>query len=83
MGVIAGMVTVAVLAVFVAAVMNPPFSGARPWVIFAGVALAAPIGVRLCQWPARAERLPAVRRLDSLALVAPLWVVVVALGLHR
>ncbi len=82
-GVIAGMVTVTVVAVFVAAVMNPPFSGARPWVIFAGIALAAPLGVRLCEWPARGERLPAVRRLDSLSLVAPLWVAVVALVLHR
>jgi hypothetical protein len=82
-GVAFGVISVAVVALFAAAVMGPPMSGARPWVVFAVVAVAAPAGVRLCQWPAGGERLPALRRLDSLSVVAPVWVVLAAFVLHR
>ena len=82
-GVAAGALSMAVVAIFVAAVMNPPFSGSRPVVVFVGAALLAPLGVRLCQWPAGSERLPALRRLDSLSLVAPAWVLMTGLLLHR
>lgn len=82
-GLIFGWLSVAVVAVFVAAVMDPPFSGSRPWVVFAGVGLLAPIGVRLCGLPAGGGRLPAMRRLDSLTLCAPAWVLAAALLLHR
>lgn len=82
-GIASGVVSVGVVAVFVAAVMNPPFTGSRPWVVFAAVALLAPLGVRLGQHVAGDERLPALRRLDSLALAAPVWVLATALLLHR
>lgn len=81
-GVASGVVSVAVVALFVAAVMDPPFSGARPWVAFALVALAAPLGVRLAQTAGK-ERLPALRRIDSLLVTAPVWVLTTALLLHR
>lgn len=81
-GVASGVVSVAVVALFVAAVMDPPFSGARPWVAFAFVAVAAPLGVRLAQTAGK-ERLPALRRIDSLLVTAPLWVLTTALLLHR
>ena len=81
-GVLFGMLSVAVIAVFVAAVMNPPFTGSRPWVVFALIAASAPAGVRLGQLVGR-ERLPAVRRMDSLFVMAPVWVVLAALLLHR
>lgn len=82
-GLIFGVASVAVVAVFAAALMDPPFSGNRPWVIFVAVAVFAPLGVRLCQLPAGGSRLPALRRLDSLSLTAPVWVVAAALLLHR
>jgi hypothetical protein len=82
-GVLFGGLSVAVIAVFVAALMNPPFSGNRPWIVFAAVAVLAPIGVWLGQVAFPGERLPAVRRLDSLSMSAPFWVLAVALLLHR
>lgn len=82
-GVAFGAASVAVVALFAAAVMDPPMSGLRPWVSFAVVALAAPLGVRLCQWSTGGERLPALRRLDSLSLVAPAWILVATFVLHR
>jgi hypothetical protein len=82
-GIAFGVASVAVVAIFVAAILDPPFSGTRPWVVFAGVALLAPAGVWLCQRAAGGERLPAARRFDSLALTAPFWVLAAALLLHR
>jgi hypothetical protein len=83
LGVVFGLVSVAVVAVFVAALMDPPFSGSKPWVVFGAVAVLAALGVRLSQAAAGGARLPAVRRLDSLWLAAPVWVVLSALLLHR
>jgi hypothetical protein len=82
-GLIFGMLSVAVVAVFVAAIMDPPFSGDRPWLVFAAMAVLAPLGVRMCELPAVGGRLPAMRRLDALTLCAPVWVVAAALLLHR
>lgn len=82
LGIVFGLVSVGVVAVFVAAVMNPPFQGSRPWVVFGLVALLAPLGVRLGQWVGE-ERLPALRRVDSWLLAAPVWVLSAALLLHR
>jgi hypothetical protein len=82
-GIIGGVITLAVLAVFVAAVMVPPFSGARPWAVFALLAVTAPAGVALAAQVAPGVRLPALRRLDSLWLAGPAWVIAVAVVLHR
>jgi len=81
-GITAGLLSVAVLAVLVAAVLEPPFTGARPWLVVGLTGLMAPLGVALATaapgWP----RLPALRRLDSMILAAPVWVILVALFVH-
>jgi len=82
-GVAFGMVSVAVVAIFTAAVLDPPFSASRPWVMFGAVAVLAALGVRLGGSVSGGERLPALRRLDSWSLAAPFWVLATALLLHR
>lgn len=83
LGVGSGVASVAVVAVFCAAIMDPPFAGVRPVIVFAGIALLAPVGVWLCDSAMRGEHLPATRRLDSLVLTAPFWALASALLLHR
>ncbi len=82
LGVGAGVLTLAALAVFVAAVLVPPFGGRSPWIIVGLLAVLAPAGVILLRWLAPA-RLPALLRLDSLFLAGPAWVAAVAVLLHR
>jgi hypothetical protein len=82
-GALVGMVTVGVLAVFVAAVMVPPFTGRSPWILLGLVAVLAPAGVALAGLICPDRRLPALRRLDSLILAGPAWVIGVGLLLHR
>jgi hypothetical protein len=82
-GVIAGMITVGVLAVFVAAVVVPPYSGRSPWVLLGVVAVLAPAGVYALGRIGPRLRLPALRRLDSLVLAGPAWVLAVRLLLHH
>jgi hypothetical protein len=82
-GVLVGMITVGVLAVFVSAVVVPPFSGRNPWLLLGLVAVLAPAGVVGAGRLASKARLPALRRLDSLILAGPAWVIGVALLLHR
>lgn len=81
-GVVFGALTLAVLAVLVSAVVVPPFSGHSAWVLVGLVAVLAPAGVYLASAVA-GRPLPALRRLDSLALAGPAWVVGVQLLLHR
>jgi hypothetical protein len=84
-GVLSGFVAVGVVALFAVAVVDPPFSGAPAAVLFGVVALLAPAGVGLASWLAKAgrrARLPALRRVDSLLLAAPAWVIGVAVALH-
>jgi hypothetical protein len=81
-GVIFGALTLGVLAVFVSAVMVPPFTGHSAWVLVGLVAVLAPAGVYLASVVSR-RPLPALRRLDSLALAGPAWVIGVGLLLHR
>jgi hypothetical protein len=82
-GAIVGMVTVGVLAVFVAAVVVPPFSGRSPWILLGLVAVLAPAGVAAAGRIGPNLRLPALRRLDSLILAGPAWVIGVSHLLHR
>jgi hypothetical protein len=81
-GAIFGGLTLAVLAVFVSAVVVPPFSGHSAWVLVGLVAILAPAGVYLAS-AVVGRPLPAVRRLDSLVLAGPAWVVGVEVLLHR
>jgi hypothetical protein len=83
LGVAGGVASLAVVGVFVAAIMNPPFSGYRPWIVFGLMGLLAPAGVKLCELAIPAARLPALRRLDSLVLCAPVWVVCLAVLANR
>jgi hypothetical protein len=69
--------------VFVAAVVVPPFSGRNPWILLGLVAVLAPAGVFAFARIGRDRQLPALRRLDSLVLAGPAWVIAVALLLHR
>jgi hypothetical protein len=82
-GVVAGLMAVAVIAVFTAAAIDPPFSGDRPWIVFGLVGVLAPVGVALLDLVVSGARLPALRRLDSLVLSGPAWVIAVALVLRR
>jgi hypothetical protein len=51
--------------------------------VFALLAVTAPAGVALAAHVAPGVRLPALRRLDSLWLAGPAWVIAVAVVLHR
>jgi hypothetical protein len=82
-GVLAGWVSVGVIGLYATAVMNPPFTGVRTMVLFGLTAVLATAGVVLGAWLSGPARLPAVRRLDSLMLAAPAWVLGVAFVLHR
>jgi hypothetical protein len=74
-GIIAGVAWIVALTLLVAAVLVPPFAGARASVLGATAAVLAPLG------PVVARRLtgagpspaPALRRLDSLLLLGPAW----------
>lgn len=81
-GAVSGILTVLVLAVIVQAILSPPFTGSKAWVLCGAVAGLAPVGVWLCARLAPG-RLPALRRLDSLVLAGPAWVIGVRILLHR
>lgn len=81
-GALAGLVTIAVFSMLIAAVVDPPFSGSRPWIMGGLVAVLAPLGVVLGRRLSRGASLPALRRLDSLLLAGPAWVVASHLLLH-
>ncbi|HEX3425629.1 MAG TPA: hypothetical protein VHT30_05825 [Acidimicrobiales bacterium] len=84
-GSVAGAASIAALTLFVAAVVSPPFSGATPWLFGAAAVLLAPLGPAVGRWVTgdKAAPVPALRRLDSLILLGPVWVAAVALLLHR
>jgi hypothetical protein len=82
-GVVFGWISIAVVAIFAAAIMDPPFSGDRAWVLFGLVAALAPVGVILANWVVSGTRFPALRRLDSLLLAGPAWVIGTSYLLHR
>lgn len=84
-GVVAGVASIAALTLFVAAVLVPPFSGPTPWLLGGAAALLAPIGPVLARWAVgdKASPVPALKRLDSLMLVGPVWAAGVGLLLHR
>jgi hypothetical protein len=83
LGTLAGAASVAVLAVLVAAVLDPPFSGYRPFVMCGLVAALVPAGTALGGWISSGRRLPALRRLDSAILAGPAWLIGAHVLLHR
>jgi hypothetical protein len=83
LGVAGGVLSVAVVAVAAAAVLDPPFAGNRPWVMFGMVAVLAPLGVYVLDLLVGARRMPAVRRVDSFVLAAPAWVAALPFVLHH
>jgi hypothetical protein len=82
-GVLGGVICVAVVAVGVAAALNPPFSGNRAWIAFGIVAVTAPLGVWSIDLLVGPRRMPAVRRVDSYVLAAPAWVAALPFVLHH
>ncbi len=83
----AGIISIGILSVLVAAVLAPPFTGSSPWVFGGLAAVLLPLGPIVCrQLVGRARspaRVPALRRLDSLVLAAPTWPVAIALLLPK
>jgi len=74
----AGIAATGTVTLTVAAVLAPPFDGTRPWLLGVLAAVLAPIGpmigsALLGGGRYRKTRMPAVRRLDSLLVLGPLW----------
>jgi hypothetical protein len=86
-GPMVGIVSVGILSVLVAAVLAPPFTGSSPWILGGLAAVLLPLGPIVCRplvGQARSPaRVPALRRLDSLVLLAPAWPVAIALLLPK
>jgi membrane-bound metal-dependent hydrolase YbcI (DUF457 family) len=70
----AGIVSIAVVTVAVAAILVPPFRGTTPWVVGLLAVLSAPLGpmVATASLGDRRASAPALRRLDSLLVLGPL-----------
>ena len=71
----AGIASIAAVTLAVAAVLVPPFRGAAPWILGGLAAVLAPVGpyVASALMGDRRARVPALRRLDSLLVLAPVW----------
>lgn len=84
-GPIAGGLMIAAVAAVVAVTGVPPFRGADVWTFALLAALACPAGQLLASavLPDASVRAPALRRLDSLLIVAPAWAGLVGLYLQR
>jgi hypothetical protein len=74
-GPLAGLASIAAVTVAVAAILVPPFKGASPWLLGFVAALTAPIGPALATilLGDSGARVPALRRLDSLLVLGPIW----------
>lgn len=80
----AGMASIGAVTLAVAAVLVPPFRGVSPVVLGALAAVLAPLGPYIGSLLVgdRNARVPALRRLDSLLLLGPLWSLAAALLLR-
>jgi len=80
-GPIAAMLSIGAVTLAVAAILVPPFRGASPWVLGAVAAVAAPLGPMLGSvlLGNRRARAPALRRLDSLLVLGPVWALTASL----
>jgi hypothetical protein len=76
----AGMASIGAVTLAVAAVFVPPFRGASPWLLGALAAGLAALGPYLgsALLGDRRARVPALRRMDSLLLLGPLWALAAA-----
>lgn len=74
-GPVAGMVALIPLTIFAAVVLVPPFAGAEPFLLGLIAAVLTPVGpvAGSALLGDRAGHAPALRRLDSLLLMGPLW----------
>ncbi|MGI8684433.1 MAG: hypothetical protein ACR2MO_04980 [Acidimicrobiales bacterium] len=80
----AGAASIAAVTLGVAAVLVPPFRGATPWFLGGMAVMLAPIGpyVASALMGDRRANVPALRRIDSLLVLAPVWCLVAALVLE-
>jgi hypothetical protein len=74
-GPVAGIASIGAVTIAVAAILVPPFSGSSPWLLGAVAALATPLGplVASAVLGDRRARAPALRRLDALVVLGPVW----------
>ncbi|HUP68778.1 MAG TPA: hypothetical protein VM142_03075 [Acidimicrobiales bacterium] len=79
----AGVASIAAVTLAVAAVLSPPFRGATPWLFGLLAAALAPVGPLAAAELVgdRRTRVPAVRRLDSLLVLGPVWALAAILSL--
>jgi hypothetical protein len=80
----AGAASIAAVTLAVAAVLVPPFRGPTPWLLGGLAIVLAPLGpyAGSALLGDRRARVPALRRLDSLLVIAPVWSLVAALILE-
>jgi hypothetical protein len=76
-GPVAGMASIGAVTLAVAAVLVPPFRGPSPWLLGGLAALLAPVGPLVATFLLGNRRAPApaLRRLDSLLVLGPVWAV--------
>ena len=74
-GPVAGVASIAAVTVAVAAILVPPFGGARPWILGAAAVVLTPLGpvAATMLLGDRRARVPALRRLDALIVLGPIW----------
>lgn len=77
----AGIAAIGTVTLTVAALLAPPFRGASPWVLGALAGALAPAGPVLGSVLSgdRKVRVPALRRMDSLLVLGPIWGLAAAL----
>ena len=80
-GPIAGAIAIVLIAAVAAVINAPPFDGAMVWLFAALAAVLCPLGQVAASWllPDATTRASALRRLDSLLVIAPVWTVLVTL----
>lgn len=80
----AGAASIAAVTLAVAAVLVPPFRGATPWLLGGLAVVLAPMGpyVASALMGDRGANVPALRRIDSLLVLAPVWCAVAAVVLE-
>ena len=69
----AGAVATLPVTLVIAAVLVNPFDGASPWLLGACAALLAPVGQAGMSYLLADVEAPAIRRLDSLVAMGPVW----------